>query len=140
LQQRRAEDRVLRPGCNVAQPFPVVRSEGRDEDQADHVVSLGGDVRDDCARVRMSDEEHRPFYLVNHAGDVCGVIGEPTERVGRRDDGVALALQPLDDSVPARRIGEGTMHEDIVSIVTLQVVLIRVTVRAIVSPALLVSG
>lgn len=60
----------------------------------------------------MSDEEHRPFDLVDDARDVGGVIGQPAKRVGRRDDGVALVLQPLDHSVPARRIGEGTMHED----------------------------
>src|SRR3954452_21713349 len=49
---------------------------------------------------------------MQRAGDVLGVGGDAAQRVRWGDDGAALPLQPFDHAVPARGVGEGSVHQD----------------------------
>ena len=60
----------------------------------------------------MPDEHHRPFDRADQVADGGGVRDEPTQRVGGGDHTVARVVQALDDAIPTRRLGEGTVDEN----------------------------
>jgi hypothetical protein len=111
LDQGRIQHAVLRAVLDLAQGFAFVGGEGGDEDQADHIGGAGGGVGDDRAAIGVPGQQHRAVDLAEQAGGVGGIGGHAAQRVGRGDDGVALLLQPLDDAVPAGRIGERAVHQ-----------------------------
>jgi hypothetical protein len=59
----------------------------------------------------MSDEHHRPLDAADGIGDRVGVGREPAQRVGDGDHRMTGLPERVDDAVPARRLGEGTMDE-----------------------------
>jgi hypothetical protein len=52
-----------------------------------------------------------PVDAVDHTAEVFGIVRKAAERVGDRQNRKTLALQAADDTVPARRLGEGTVDE-----------------------------
>jgi hypothetical protein len=91
-----------------------IRSKRCDKDQADDVRGSG--VADDRATVRVPDQQHRAIDLADHAGDVGGIGGHASQRICRSDDLITQRQQPLDDAIPAGRIGEGAVHRTIVGL------------------------
>jgi len=59
----------------------------------------------------VADEHHRPLDAAQDAGQVGGVGLQAAQWVSSGDDRVPLRLQPGDDAVEARRVGERTMHQ-----------------------------
>ena len=61
--------------------------------------------------VRSADRSAAKASQADHAGQVGGISGHASQRICWSDDRVTLLLQPLDDTVPAGRTREGTVHE-----------------------------
>jgi hypothetical protein len=66
----------------------------------------------DRAAVGVADGEDRPGDLLDEAGDVSGVVGDAAQRVRRRGHLDPGRPEALDDAIPARRVGEGTVDEN----------------------------
>ena len=67
----------------------LVRGEGGDVDQPDHIRGLGAGVGDHHAPVGVPDEQDRTRDLVDDGGEVGGIGRDTAQRVGRGHDGDA---------------------------------------------------
>ena len=59
-----------------------------------------------------TDKQDRPSDLVDDAGEVGGIFGNTTQRIGGGEGGDAGRLQLADHGAPAGGIGERAMDED----------------------------
>ncbi|MFC7644744.1 hypothetical protein ACFQX6_31685 [Streptosporangium lutulentum] len=60
----------------------------------------------------MADQDDRPADAGDHVAQVGGVALDAAQRVRHGDDGEPVAVQTLDDAVPAGRFGEGAVDQD----------------------------
>jgi hypothetical protein len=86
------------------------REGGGVHERLDVRVAAGG-LRDDGTAVGVTDQDLGALDAVKETADGRGVELQSQQRVGRGADGVAVAVQLVDHSVPARRVGEGAVHE-----------------------------
>jgi hypothetical protein len=86
------------------------REGGGVDERLDVRVAAGG-LRDDGTAVGVTDQDLGALDAVKETADGRGVELQSQQRVGRGADGVAVAVQLVDHSVPARRVGEGAVHE-----------------------------
>ena len=90
----------------------VFGREGRDEDEADDVLGLGGGVAEHRAAVRVPDGKHGAGNLLEHARDVGGVDGDAAQWVRGRDHLHAVGQESFGYAIPARGVGERAVHEN----------------------------
>src|SRR5262249_30283958 len=64
------------------------------------------------AAVRVADEDHGPLDLVDERRRVGSVVGEPAQRVRRREHGVTVADEPVEHRLPAGRVSERAVNEN----------------------------
>jgi hypothetical protein len=58
----------------------------------------------------MTDEDHRAVELVDNRRGEGGVVGDPAQRVRRRENGVTVADEPVEHRPPAGRVSERAVH------------------------------
>jgi hypothetical protein len=93
-------------------------------DRLAHVGRDAGDVhepgdlvraasnRDHRAAIRVADEHHGTFDLVDDRRRERSVIREPAQRVRRRENGVTVADEPVIHRPPAGRVSERAVNEN----------------------------
>ena len=84
---------------------------GGDVDERLDVRVAGRGVGDHDAAVGVADEHDRALDRAEEGLQVGGVGGHAAQRVGGRDDLVALVLELFLDAVPAGGVGEGAVDE-----------------------------
>src|SRR5262249_18740822 len=100
------------PGLEVCQVLPFVRSESRDVDEADNVVSCAG-RGNDRTTVGMTDEQDRPADLIDHALEVVPVAAaQAAERIWRSDDRYVFVEKLVVQTAKAGRVSERAMDEN----------------------------
>jgi len=60
----------------------------------------------------MTDEDHRAVELVDNRRREGGVVGDPAQRVRRRENGVTVADEPVEHRSPAGRVSERAVNEN----------------------------
>lgn len=111
LHQGRVESAAGESGGQLAKDFALVGHESGDIDECLDVGVPGRCLADHCTAVRMADQDDGALDTPQDAGDVCGVGGQTTQRIGGGDDTVAVGLQASDDPVPTGRVGERAVHQ-----------------------------
>jgi len=69
-------------GVDLAERLALVERECSDVDQADGIGGACAGDRDHRASLRVADQQNRSVDLVDEAGDVLRVMGQPPQRVG----------------------------------------------------------
>ncbi len=95
---------------DVVDRLIFLRREGRDVDERLDLVVIAG-LRDHGAGPGMADQNHRAVLLLDHAARGGHVAIKRIERILYRHDVQAFCLEQWNHLVPARAIGESTMHE-----------------------------
>jgi hypothetical protein len=85
---------------------------GRDVHERLDVGVAAGGVGDHHSAIGVPNEDHWPLDGREELAQVLGVGGRSAQRVGERDDRVAVADQATGDGVPAAGVGEGSMDQN----------------------------
>ena len=105
-----AEGRPRDERRGVAGALPGSEGEPGDVDERDDVAGVRGDPRHDGPAVGVADQHDRPVEGPDQVGQQGGVGRQAPQRVRERDH-AALGGQPVEQAVPARRLGIGSVHE-----------------------------
>jgi hypothetical protein len=110
--ERHRRDRV-RDRCvdQITEDLAAIRGERGEVDERLDVGVAAGGLRDHGAAVGVTDNDLGALDAVEEAADGRGVELQAEQRVRCGADGVAVAAQPVDDRVEARRVGERAVHE-----------------------------
>ena len=85
--------------------------ERRQVDEADEVVETLGGLGDDRTAVGVADQDDRTVDGSRGGADCRRVVGDAAQRVGGRDDLVALGGQLADHAGEPGRVGERAVHQ-----------------------------
>jgi hypothetical protein len=95
----------------ITEDLAAIRGERGEVDERLDVGVAAGGLRDHSAAVGVTDEDLGALDAVEETADGRGVELQVDQRVRCGADGVAVAAQPVDDRVEARRVGERAVHE-----------------------------
>ena len=105
-------ERGTRIAENGEDALADVGDEGVDVDERLDIAAACTGVGDHDATIGVADEHDRSrCALREERCEICAVRGNPTQQVGRGQDGEALTLELDGDRVPARTVRPGTVDE-----------------------------
>src|SRR5207247_8303942 len=114
-QLRRTHERAHRErreaALEVVDRLALVGRDAGDVHEPGALLPAAGD-RDHGAAVRMADEDDGAVDLVDDRRGVGSVVGEPAQRVRRRENGVTVTDEPVVHRPPAGRVSERAVNEN----------------------------